>query len=59
MSWRDAWPTYRQVALGDVEIGTADTARAHLDQEFARTGRRDRFVDQIEWVFVDRCRLGD
>lgn len=59
VSWRDADAMHRQVALGDVEVGTADTACANLDQEFARTRRRDWFVHQLERTFVDRSWSGD
>ena len=49
----DVGPMHRQVALGDVQVGTAHTASAHGDEEFAGCG--PRHVDG-HGVPAARCR---
>ena len=53
MSRRDPLTMDREVALGDVQVGTTHAAGAHLHEQLVRAGRRHRFVDELDGVLTD------
>ena len=55
---RDVLTVHRQVALADVQVCAADAAGQDLDQEFAGTWRRYRFLHVPQRAGLDRSRLG-
>jgi hypothetical protein len=56
MPWNDTRMFRRKVALGDVEIGAADAARGHANQDFSRPGHRLFDIGERQRIALDRCR---
>ncbi len=54
VSGRHMLPVYREVPLGDVQVGTAHAARAHGNQQLGWLGARHRRVDPFQRIGVHR-----
>src|SRR5262249_3022788 len=53
----DVYPSRRQLALHDVQVGAADATDLHADQDLALPGLGDRQIDELQRGRVHRPRL--